>query len=328
MFRQASNRAAQIRAALLLAATLLLGGCASTPPWPDLADTTATPVPERTVIDVPFHPQEKYQCGPASLAMMLNAQAVTVTPDELVDKVYLPERHGALQVEMVAAARQYGMLVYPLKPELDALLQEVAAGHPVLVLQNLRFGWWPQWHFAVVIGYDADTEDLILHTGTEEAYHQPLPAFMATWDRADNWARVMLPPSQLPATAEPLDFLLSANDLESTGQLDAAAQAYQTAEETWSDQPAALLGLGNIAYQRENWSAAAAYYRRMTEAFPRVGAGWNNLGEALKKLDCPAAAQSALDCANTLNPEQYGAAPAAGSLPASDQHCPTIHCPQ
>ncbi|WP_417546247.1 PA2778 family cysteine peptidase [Marinobacter sp.] len=255
---------------------VLLSGCASQPPWPESFNAT-------TLNQIPFHPQEQYQCGPASLAMMLNAQDVEATPDELVDRVYLPQRKGALQVEMVAAARQYGMLVYPLEPELEHVLKEVRAGHPVLVLQNLRFGWWPQWHFAVVIGYDSAKGTLILHTGTQESNRQPASVFMATWDRSKRWARVILPPGQIPATAEPLTFLMAAHDLETTRQTDAAKSAYSAAAEAWPDQPAALLGLGNIAYQQGQWSEAEAYYRAMTEKFPDINAGWNNLAEALSK---------------------------------------------
>jgi len=255
---------------------VLLSGCASQPPWPDSFNAT-------TLNDVPFHPQEQYQCGPASLAMMLNAQDVEATPDELVDRVYLPQRKGALQVEMVAAARQYGMLVYPLEPELDHVLKEIRAGHPVLVLQNLRFGWWPQWHFAVVVGYDSAKEALILHSGTEKNERQPASVFMATWNRSERWARVILSPDQMPATAEPLTFLMAAHDLETTQQKAAAKSAYKTASEAWPDQPAALLGLGNIAYQQGQWSEAEKYYRAMTKRFPDINAGWNNLAEALSR---------------------------------------------
>lgn len=266
-------------ARLFLAALLgvVLSGCASQPQWPNSFDSTTL------LTEVPFHPQEQYQCGPASLAMMLNTQNVEATPDELVSKVYLPERQGALQVEMVAAARQYGMLVYPLAPELDDVLEEVRAGHPVLVLQNLRFGWWPQWHFAVVVGYDRESEVLILHSGTEENYRQPASAFMATWDRSERWARVILPPNQIPETAKPLTYLMAAHDLEATQQTAAATSAYKAAANTWPDQPAALLGLGNLAYQQGQWSEAEDYYRAMTEKFPDISAGWQNLNEALLK---------------------------------------------
>lgn len=273
---------------LLLAALLgiILSGCASQPQWPDSFAAT-------TLTDVPFHPQEQYQCGPASLAMMLNTQDVDVTPDELISRVYLPGRKGALQVEMVAAARQYGMLVYPLEPELNHVLEEVQAGNPVLVLQNLRFGWWPQWHFAVVIGYNSQKETLILHTGTEANYRQPVRAFMATWNRSDRWARVILPPNHVPATADALTYLLAAHDLETTQQTAAAHSAYQTAYEAWPDQPAALLGLGNTAYQQGQWAEAEAYYRTMTKTFPDIKAGWKNLAEALSKQESNQSKQGA-----------------------------------
>lgn len=301
---------------------LLLAGCASTPQWPSQESAARRQV----LANVPFHPQARYQCGPASLAMMVNTQGIEVTPEQLVDRVYLPEREGALQVEMVAAARQFGLLVYPLAPELETLLREIDAGHPVLVLQNLRFGWWPQWHFAVVIGYDPRTETLILHSGTEAYYEQPLEAFMATWGRSERWARVMLPPDTLPATAEPLNFLLAANDLEATGQLDAAQTAYGTAWTTWPEQPAALLGLGNIAYKREQWAEASTRYLRMTRHFPGIGAGWNNLSEALSRQGCPTAAKVAAQCAQAQQPERFTGEPPA-SYGADGEACPTISCP-
>ena len=50
----------------------------------------------------------------------------------------LPERQGSLQVEMIAAAREQGLLVYPLAPELGAILREIDAGNAVLVMQNLQ----------------------------------------------------------------------------------------------------------------------------------------------------------------------------------------------
>lgn len=90
---------------------------------------------------VPFYPQEKYQCGPASLATMLNTQGLATDPEILKELVYLPGRQGSLQVEMVAGARSHDMVVYPLKPNLEAVLGEVNAGNPVLIMQNLRFNW-------------------------------------------------------------------------------------------------------------------------------------------------------------------------------------------
>src|SRR3546814_16245640 len=81
--------------------------------------------------------------------------------------------------------------------ELDALLAEIAAGNPVLVFQNLALDWWPQWHFAVAIGYDLDRRVLILHSGTTERLETPLDAFERTWARSGHWALLTLPPGRL-----------------------------------------------------------------------------------------------------------------------------------
>ena len=182
----------------------LLAGCASAPKWP-APETHQAMLPDRVVLDdVPFYPQERYQCGPASLAMMLNSQGLSSNPDILKELVYIPGREGSLQVEMIAGARAHGMLVYPLDGRLKSVLTEIAAGNPVLVMQNLRFGWWPQWHFAVVIGYDAGERDLILHTDTRKHEAIDLEVFANTWGRADNWAVTRSPyPSFRPTGCLP-----------------------------------------------------------------------------------------------------------------------------
>ncbi|HAQ87551.1 MAG TPA: hypothetical protein DCR78_14050, partial [Pseudomonas sp.] len=147
---------------ILLFAVILLGACARTP----IVPVGASGLPERVELDeVPFFPQEDYQCGPAALATMLTQRGVATEPQQLVERVYLPQRKGSLQVEMVAAARSHELLVYPLEPQLQAVLTEVAAGNPVLVLQNLAFDRWPQWHFAVVVGYDLAAQTIVLRSG-------------------------------------------------------------------------------------------------------------------------------------------------------------------
>ena len=112
-----------------------------------LAKLPTSLAPRVELTETPFFPQEEHQCGPAALATVLNYHQLAVTPAELTPQVYLPEREGSLQIELVAAARRYGMLAYPLRGNLSDLMTEVAAGNPVLVLQNLAFGWLPKWHY-------------------------------------------------------------------------------------------------------------------------------------------------------------------------------------
>lgn len=277
----------------LIAATLILGGCAATHEWPEKPEGDETRPEQRTLDDIPFHAQDAYQCGPAALSTMLNARDIPATPEELVDRVYLPERGGTLKVEMVSAARERGLLSYPLKGRLDALIREINAGNPVLVMQNLALDWWPQWHYAVVIGYDRKASEIILHTDTRRAHAEPMRPFMNSWKRADYWARVMVPPDQLPATAEPLPWLSAASDLEATGQLEAARKAYKTALDAWPNQPAARFGLGNVAYAMDQPGQAMGHFLHLSRTHPKMVAAWSNLSVLLLEQGCPLAAGQA-----------------------------------
>jgi hypothetical protein len=101
--------------------------------------------------------------------MILNHRGLPDTPEQLVDRVYIPERKGTLQVEMVSASRERDLLVYPVARDLKAVMTELDAGNPVLVMQNLAFNWYPQWHYAVVVGYDLDKREMIVHSGLNKA---------------------------------------------------------------------------------------------------------------------------------------------------------------
>src|SRR3990167_1837018 len=102
----------RVCARLIAGAFLLiwLGGCA-TQQTQALLETHPWQLPQQMELDeVQFYQQDVYQCGPASLAMVLDAGGVKVTPQELTPQVYLPGREGSLQVEMLAATRRNGLL--------------------------------------------------------------------------------------------------------------------------------------------------------------------------------------------------------------------------
>ncbi|SDU09207.1 PA2778 family cysteine peptidase [Halopseudomonas salegens] len=286
---------ASLRLTALLGLLLVLSACAGRGPLlPD--DSAVAELPRKVQLDVPFHAQDAYQCGPAALAMVFNHYGLPVHPDHIKDRVYLPERQGSLQMEMVAASRERDLLVYPLTTRLEALLTELAAGHPVLVMQNLGLSWLPQWHYAVVIGYDLETEHLIVHSGLNAAQRESFALFMRTWERAERWARVLVPAGQIPATAEPLRYLLAASELEQTGRLAAAAEAYESAQQQWPEQPGARLGLGNIAWTQARKGDAIEHFRMLVDDFPELTAGWNNLAVALENSGCPHSAKAVRQC--------------------------------
>ena len=126
-----------MRALLTLAAALSLFGCAGRAMLRDMTPPPASAA--RELEATPFFPQVTHQCGPAALATVLGASGVETTPEALVDAVYVPGLHGSLQVELLAASRRAGRIPYPVGPALDALIAEIDAGRPVLVLQNLGF---------------------------------------------------------------------------------------------------------------------------------------------------------------------------------------------
>jgi tetratricopeptide (TPR) repeat protein len=267
------------RLSLAALAVIGLAACA-TPAGLERAERRPD-LPDRAeVAGVPFYPQEVLHCGPAALAMALAWSGLGVTPAELTPAVYTPGRAGSLPPDMVAGARRYGRLAVPVE-NLGDLLAELAAGHPVLVLQNLGLDWWPQWHYAVAVGYDRDQGDLVLHSGLEARQRMALSTFERTWARADHWALVILPPARLPATADEAVTLRAAAALEQVGHADAAATAYQTILERWPGSLGALMGLGNARYALGDLSGAEAAFRSATTDHPREAASWNNLAQVL-----------------------------------------------
>ncbi len=120
------------------------------------------------LIDVPFHPQVTDQCGPAALATILNSADIPVSPEELRSRVYIPDRKGSLQLELLAATRHYGRIPYVIDPDLNAVLSELQSGRPVLILQNLGPKLMPIWHYAVVVGYLPNAQADAVRQGTAQ----------------------------------------------------------------------------------------------------------------------------------------------------------------
>ena len=283
---------------LVLLVIVLLGGCAQ-----KTLNIGSAQLPEQIeLVDTPFFAQEDYQCGPAALATMLVHGGRPVTPEQLVDQVYIPQRRGSLQVEMVAAARANGMLVYPLRPRLETLLEEVAAGNPVLVLQNLAFDRWPQWHFAVVIGYDLGEQEIILRSGTTRRWVGSFHQFERSWAKGDRWAIVTVRPDRLPATAEEAVWLRAANDLEQVGLVDSAQVAYRVAGERW---PGGMpwFALANSEYALGDRQAAEQALRISVSRDAGFAPGWFNLSHVLAEKGCFNEAQQARTCAASIAPQ-------------------------
>ena len=270
-----------------------LAACASVPGLPPVDDPRMAGLPPAAAVEeVPFFAQDDYYCGPAALAMTLAWSGLEVTQDDLVPVVYTPGRQGTLQSDVLAGARRYGHLAVAVD-NLPDLLAEVAAGHPVLVFQNLGLRALPQWHYAVVTGYDLETRAVRLHSGRTADLETRLSTFAWTWARGGNWALVVLPPERLAATAGERAALEAATALERADEATAAAAAYGAILSRWPASLPGWIGLGNAAYAAGDRARAIAAFRTATEHHPRAVAAWQNLAFVLAETgEAEAAAEA------------------------------------
>lgn len=283
----------RVRPAAGLAAILLpavLAGCTGVA---QLSDVLPQGMPARVELaDTPFFPQQDHQCGPAALATVLAASGIQASPDELTREIYLPARHGTLQAELLGGIRRRGLLAYVMPDQGSAPLDEVAAGHPVLVLLNLGIKAYPIWHYAVVVGFDRSRDEVILRSGRTARATMSWWRFEGSWDRAGNWAVVVLEPGAMPAAPVALSYVSACAGLEAAGQLAPAGTCYDAASRRWPDDALAQLGRGNVAYAQRKLAAAVTAYRHAVTLAPTNGIARNNFAQALRDAGCRDAALS------------------------------------
>ena len=273
--------------ALLLLTLVLLQACAATPQTDALLGTSSsTPITQSRVYlaSTAFYPQSQYQCGPAALATVLTESGVIVAPDELVSQVYLPEREGSLQVEMLAAGRRYGRIALPLSGQLTDMMQELEQGRPVLVMQNLGLDSLPQWHYAVVVGYDLAEEEIILRSGTVEMLRTPMKTFERTWARADHWSVVLLEPGELPVNGSADQYFSALASFEQVNE-SASEAAWLAGLERWPEHELLIMGYSNLLYRQGRLETAATMLEALLQRQPDYQPARNNLNQIRQELD-------------------------------------------
>lgn len=274
----------RFRAGLLALAAFALAGCAGAPRFDAAAPSSIE------LDDVPFYPQTAFQCGPASLATVLAYEGLAVTPDELAPSVYVEGLRGSLQAELLAATRRRGLVPYRLEPDAEALFAEVESGKPVLVLQNLGIDRVPLWHYAVVVGFDAEADRVVLRSGKQRRRQERLGRFLKTWDRGDNWAFVASRPDEPPATATAGGWIRAITDAVHVLPPDALDAAFAAAKARWPKDALVLFAAAAHEASAGRPHAAARDYRRLLGIDPGHAAARNNLAHLLAADGCVAGA--------------------------------------
>ena len=280
----------------------LLSACQTPPQTLQLLATPPDIARQHIMSQVPFYPQQQYFCGPTTLAEVAGFYGFSKSPDDIAPNTFIPGRQGTLQIEMAAATRQLGMLAY-VQPRatMAQLLSLVAENMPLIVLQNNSIAWLPQWHYAVVIGYDLDSAEVILHTGVTAQHRLNFATFERTWQRGDYWLLAMLPPDKASAQLDPFLYTKACQDLLNTGLIAAGVLALETATQQWPDYWLPYFLLANHYFTAAPLVAAAWFEQGLAAAQQQAGY-LNNYALLLSGLGCHQKAIALINTAVELSP--------------------------
>jgi ABC-type bacteriocin/lantibiotic exporter with double-glycine peptidase domain len=172
------------RSSVMFLILLWLFSCAAAPPIKN--DKTL-----RVIKNVPFHPQEAYQCGPASLAGVLNYWGLDVSPEEIAAEIYSQSAKGTLDVDIVLYAERRGLKVRRYAGSLEEIKDKIDLGYPLVVLVDNGFWVYQKNHFMVVVGYDEN--GIIANSGRTPLQFIPFKSFLRSWERTKFWTLLITP---------------------------------------------------------------------------------------------------------------------------------------
>jgi predicted double-glycine peptidase len=144
------------------------------------------------ISDVPFFPQEDYQCGPASLASILTYWGIHNTPDEIGREIFSKSARGTLTIDMMLYTQKKGLYVEQFKGTKEALRNYVDSGYPLIVLVDYGISVFQMNHFMVVTGYN--DHGVIVNSGQSQNKFLPEKDFMAAWKKTAYWTLLIKKP--------------------------------------------------------------------------------------------------------------------------------------
>ena len=160
----------------------LLFSCAGVP---DAIELRAS----RVIENVPFYPQKAFQCGPASLAGVLNYWQVAVTPEEIAAEIYSDSARGTLDLDMVSYADRKGISVRQYEGSIEDIKRNIDLGHPLIVLVEYGFWIYQSNHYMVIVGYNED--GILANTGRKQNKSISFKRFLKSWEKTAFWTMLV-----------------------------------------------------------------------------------------------------------------------------------------
>jgi len=161
----------------------VLAGCAAVPGRAPSGFTP--PAGSRKVENVPFYPQTDDQCGPSSLAMVLNYYGEEVSPDEIAGAIFRENIRGTVTLDMVLYARQKAFSARWYSGSLDDIQRAVDGGVPLIVMVDIGFAGVSKNHYMVVVGYSP--QGLVANSGKDREKLIGWGRFLTGWERTGRW---------------------------------------------------------------------------------------------------------------------------------------------
>lgn len=147
------------------------------------------------IIDVPFYSQSDYECGPASLASVINywnrkRGMEEITVEEIIDAIYSPHARGVLGIDLENYARKKGFSALQKKGTIEELKELIDSRTPPIILVSYGFYVYQLDHFLVVKGYNE--KGIIVNSKKPDEFIS-YKKLERIWKRADNWMLVIRP---------------------------------------------------------------------------------------------------------------------------------------
>lgn len=165
---------------------ILLLSCTGTR-TPDVKESRAFQIIE----SVPFYPQEAYNCGPVSLAGVLNYWRTGVSLEDVADEIYSESAKGTLDIDMILYAERKGLKARQYKGSAEDIKRNIDLGYPLIVLVDYGFWVYQQNHFMVVVGYNKN--GILANSGRDRLKFIPFKVFLKSWKRTNFWTMLISP---------------------------------------------------------------------------------------------------------------------------------------
>jgi ABC-type bacteriocin/lantibiotic exporter with double-glycine peptidase domain len=165
----------------------------------DRFDSSAHVIPPNALYipDVPFFSQLEQQCGPASLAAVLNYWGKSVTPSEIATAIYSPRLKGTLSLDMWQYAHNQQFQAEMRKGSITDLETHLTQKIPVIAFLNLGYDWLPVGHFVLVVGLDRVEQAVITYNGNTQNSRISYDHFLRDWKKTNFWTLVVQPQKEV-----------------------------------------------------------------------------------------------------------------------------------